>query len=198
MAIKNIAVFGIYPDQLTAEDAVDNLKDAGFRSTDISVLFPDNQGTKDFAHEKHTKAPEGAVAGGSSGAVIGGALGWLAGIGALAIPGIGPFIAAGPIMGMLGGIGVGGAIGGITGALIGLGIPEYEAKRYEGRIRRGGILLSVHCDDSSWAKRARTILQQTGAEDVASTGEARADFATTDKPMRRGGSVTGYDTGHGD
>jgi len=194
MAVKNIAVFGIYPDQLTAEDSVDNLKDAGFRSTDISVLFPDNQGTKDFAHEKHTKAPEGAVAGGSSGAVIGGALGWLAGIGALAIPGIGPFIAAGPIMGMLGGIGVGGAIGGLTGALIGLGIPEYEAKRYEGRIRRGGILLSVHCDDPNWAKRARNILYQTGAEDVASTGEAHADFAATDKPMRRGGSTTGYDS----
>jgi len=190
MAIKNIAVFGIYPDQLTAEDAVDNLKDSGFRSADISVLFPDNQGTKDFAHEKHTKAPEAAVAGGSSGAVLGGALGWLAGIGALAIPGIGPVIAAGPIMGMLGGIGVGGAIGGIAGALIGLGIPEYEAKRYEGRIRRGGILLSVHCDDSDWAKRARNILIQTGAEDVAATGEARADFATSDKPMRRGGNIT--------
>jgi len=198
MAIKNIAVFGIYPDQLTAEDAVDNLKDTGFRSTDISVLFPDNQGTKDFAHEKHTKAPEAAVAGGSSGAIIGGALGWLAGIGALAIPGVGAFIAAGPIMGMLGGIGVGGAIGGITGALIGLGIPEYEAKRYEGRIRRGGILLSVHCDDTDWAKRAKNILHQTGGEDVASTGEARADFAMTDKPMRRGGSITGYDTGHED
>jgi len=194
MALKNIAVFGIYPDQLTAEDAVDSLKDAGFRSTDISVLFPDNQGTKDFAHERHTKAPEGAVAGGSSGAVIGGALGWLAGIGALAIPGVGPFIAAGPIMGLLGGIGVGGAIGGVTGALIGLGIPEYEAKRYEGRIRRGGILLSVHCDDPSWAKRARNLLYQTGAEDVASTGESHGDFANTDKPMRRGGTVTGYDT----
>jgi hypothetical protein len=195
MAIKNIAVFGIYPDQLTAEDAVDSLKDAGFRSTDISVLFPDNQGTKDFAHERHTKAPEGAVAGGSSGAVIGGALGWLAGIGALAIPGAGPFIAAGPLMGMLGGIGVGGAIGGVTGALIGLGIPEFEAKRYEGRIRRGGILLSVHCDDPEWSKRARNILYQTGAEDIASTGEAHADFAATDKPMCRGGSMTSYDTG---
>jgi len=189
MAAKNIAVFGIYPDQLTAEDAVDTLKDIGFRSTDISVLFPDNQGTKDFAHEKHTKAPEVAVAAGSSGAVIGGALGWLAGIGALAIPGVGPFIAAGPIMGMLGGIGVGGTIGGLAGALIGLGIPEYEAKRYEGRIRRGGILLSVHCDDSDWAKRARNILYQTGAEDVSSTGEAKADFAKSDKPMSRSGPV---------
>jgi hypothetical protein len=185
MGAKNIAVFGIYPDQLTAEDAVDNLKDAGFRNTDISVLFPDNQGTKDFAHEKHTKAPEGAVAGGSSGAIIGGALGWLAGIGALAIPGIGPFIAAGPIMGMLGGIGIGSTIGGLAGALVGLGIPEYEAKRYEGRIHRGGILLSVHCDDELWAKQARTLLQQSGAEDVASTGESKADFAVSDKPTPR-------------
>lgn len=193
MALKNIAVFGIYPDQLTAEDAVDTLKNAGFRNTDISVLFPDNQGTKDFAHEKHTKAPEGAVTGGSSGAVIGGALGWLAGIGALAIPGVGPFIAAGPLMAVLGGIGVGTAIGGITGALIGLGIPEYEAKRYEGRIRRGSILLSVHCDDADWAHRAKNILSQTGAEDVASTGEAKADFAMSDKPARRGGTITGYD-----
>ncbi len=187
---KNIAVFGIYPDQLTAEDAVDTLKDSGFRSTDISVLFPDNQGTKDFAHEKHTKAPEGAVTGGSSGAIIGGALGWLAGIGALAIPGVGPFIAAGPIMGMLGGIGVGTAIGGLTGALIGLGIPEYEARRYEGRIRRGGILLSVHCDDPDWARRAKNILHQTGAEDVAAAGEAAADFATSDRPAVRPGLMT--------
>jgi len=184
---KNIAVFGIYPDQLTAEDAVDSLKDVGFRSTDISVLFPDNQGTKDLAHEKHTKAPEGAVTGGGSGAVIGGALGWLVGIGALAIPGAGPFIAAGPLMGMLGGIGVGTAIGGLTGALIGLGIPEYEARRYEGRIRRGGILLSVHCDDADWARRARNILHQTGAEDVAAAGEAAADFASSDRPMSRPG-----------
>lgn len=193
MAVKNIAVFGIYPDQLTAEDAVDTLKDSGFRNTDISVLFPDNQGTKEFAHEKHTKAPEGALTGGSSGAVIGGALGWLAGIGALALPGVGPFIAAGPLMAMLGGIGVGSAIGGLTGALIGLGIPEYEAKRYEGRIKHGSILLSVHCDDSDWARRAKNILSQTGAEDVASTGEAKADFATSDKPLRRSGAISQFD-----
>lgn len=192
---KNIAVFGIYPDQLTAEDAVDSLKDAGFRNTDISVLFPDNQGSKEFAHEKGTKAPEGAVAGGASGAVIGGALGWLAGIGALAIPGIGPFIAAGPIMGMLGGIGVGTTVGGITGALIGLGIPEYEAKRYEGRIRHGGILMSVHCDDDDWAKRARHILERSGAQDVASAGEAKADFAVSDKPLRRA-SLTREEINH--
>lgn len=185
MQTKNIAVFGLFPDQLTAEDAVETLKDSGFRSTDISVLFPETQGTKDLAHEKHTKAPEGAVTGGSSGAVIGGALGWLAGIGALAIPGIGPFVAAGPLMGMLGGIGVGSAVGGLTGALIGLGIPEYEAKRYEGRIQRGGILLSVHCDNSEWAKRAKEVLHKTGGEDIASAGEASADFAVTDRPMRR-------------
>jgi hypothetical protein len=189
MANRNTAVFGIYPDQLSAEDAVDTLKDAGFRNTDISVLFPDNQGSKDFAHEKATKAPEGAVTGGASGAVIGGALGWLAGIGALAIPGIGPFIAAGPIMGMLGGIGIGSTVGGLTGALIGLGIPEYEAKRYEVRIRRGGLLLSVHCDDANWTKRAKNILEQTGAEDIASTGEAKADFAVSDKPIPRAGVV---------
>lgn len=185
MAIKNIAIFGIYPDQLSAEDGVDKLREAGFRNTDVSVLLPDNEGTKDFAHEKQTKAPEGAVAGGTTGAVIGGALGWLVGIGALAIPGAGPFIAAGPIMGMLGGIGVGGTVGGLTGALVGLGIPEYEAKRYEGRIKRGGILLSVHCDDTDWARRARNILEQTGAEDIASTHEAKADFAVSDKPLPR-------------
>ncbi|MBI3281116.1 MAG: DUF3341 domain-containing protein [Acidobacteria bacterium] len=185
MATKNIAIFGIYPDQLSAEDGVDKLREAGFRNTDVSVLLPDNEGTKDFAHEKQTKAPEGAVAGGTTGAVIGGALGWLVGIGALAIPGAGPFIAAGPIMGMLGGIGVGGTVGGLTGALVGLGIPEYEAKRYEGRIKRGGILLSVHCDDTDWARRARNILEQTGAEDIASTHEAKADFAVSDKPLPR-------------
>lgn len=187
---RNIAVYGIFPDQLTAEDAVDSLKDAGFRNTDISVLFPDNQGSMDFAHEKGTKAPERAVAGGASGAVIGGALGWLAGIGALAIPGAGPFIAAGPIMGMLGGIGLGTTIGGVAGALIGLGIPEYEAKRYEGRIQRGGILMSIHCDDADWAKRAKNILNRSRAEDVAMAGEAPADFAVSNKPYERASALS--------
>jgi hypothetical protein len=191
MAGKNTAVFGIYADQLNAEDGVDTLKVAGFRNTDISVLFPDNEGTKDFAHEKNTKAPEGAVTGGASGAVLGGALGWLAGIGALAIPGVGAFIAAGPIIGMLGGVGVGGAVGGFTGALIGAGIPEYEAKRYEGRIRKGGILLSVHCDDSDWVKRAERILEQSGAEDIASASEAKADYAIADRPRPRSGDAVG-------
>jgi len=185
MAGKNTAVFGIYRDRTSVENAVDVLRQENFRNTDISVLFPENQGTKDFAHEKNTKAPEGAATGAGSGAVIGGTLGWLTGIGALAIPGVGPFIAAGPTVAALAGAGVGGAIGGITGALIGMGIPEYEAKRYEGRVKEGGILLSVHCDDSNWTKRAKDILKRTGAQDVSSTGEAGADFQKTDKPMPR-------------
>jgi hypothetical protein len=139
MANKNTAVFGIYPHQTSVENGIDALRAAGFSNTDISVLFPANEGTKDFAHEKHTKAPEGATTGAGTGAVLGGGLGWLVGIGALAIPGLGPFIAAGPIMAALAGIGVGGAVGGLTGALIGMGIPEYEAKRYEGRVKDGGF-----------------------------------------------------------
>jgi hypothetical protein len=185
MAGKNTAVFGIYRDRAAVENAVDVLRQEDFRNTDISVLFPDNQGTKDFAHEKNTKAPEGTATGATSGAVIGGGLGWLAGIGALAIPGVGPLIAAGPIVAALAGVGVGGAIGGVAGALIGMGIPEYEAKRYEGRVKEGGVLLSVHCDDSNWVKRAKEILERTGAQDVSSTGEASADFQKTDKPMQR-------------
>ena len=182
---KNTAVFGIYSSYRSAESAVDALRTAGFRNTDISVMFPENIGTKDFAYEKGTKAPQGAATGAGTGVVVGGAVGWLAGIGTLAIPGVGPFIAAGPIVAALAGVGVGGAIGGITGALIGLGIPEYEAKRYEGRIKEGGILLSVHCDDSNWTKRAKEILERTGAQDVSSSGEANADFQKTDKPMPR-------------
>lgn len=185
MAGKNTAVYGIYPNELSVESAVEALKEAGFRNTDISVLFADNRSNKDFAHEKNTKAPEGAAAGAGSGVVVGGALGWLAGIGALAIPGLGPFIAAGPIMGLLGGMGAGGVIGGITGALIGMGIPEYEAKRFEGRIKGGGVLLSVHCDSSDWVKRAKDILERTGATDIGSAGEASADYAKTDRPMPR-------------
>jgi len=185
MAGKNTAVFGIYRSRTAVESAVDRLRQENFRNTDISVLFPDNEGTKDFAHEKSTKAPEGTAAGATSGAVIGGGLGWLAGIGALAIPGLGPLIAAGPIVAALAGAGAGGVVGGITGALVGMGIPEYEAKRYEGRVKEGGILLSVHCDDSKWVQRAKEILEQTGAEDVSSTGETKGDWQNADKPMRR-------------
>src|SRR5580765_6505958 len=185
MAGKNTAVFGIYPTYSAVDAAVEALRLAGFRNTDISAMFPENVGTKDFAHEKGTKAPEGAAAGASTGAVVGGAVGWLAGIGALAIPGLGPFIAAGPIVAALAGAGVGGTLGGLTGALVGMGIPEYEAKRYEGRVKSGGILLSVHCDNSEWTKKAKQILEETGAEDVSSTGEAKADFSQSDRPMPR-------------
>jgi len=182
---KNTAVFGIYPHRESLEDGIVDLKTSGFRNTDISILYPENSGNKDLAHEKSSKAPEGIAAGVGTGAVLGGALGWLAGVGVLAIPGVGPFIAAGPIMAALAGVGVGSAVGGLTGAMIGAGIPEYEAKRYEGRIKSGGFLLSVHCDNSQWTKLAKAVLQRTGAEDISSTGEARADYAVTDKPTSR-------------
>ena len=185
MAGKNTAAFGIYRTTAEVDRAVDELQGAGFRTADISVLFPENEGTKDFAVKKNTKAPEGATTGAGTGAVLGGGLGLLAGIGALAIPGVGPFIAAGPIMAALAGAGAGGAIGGIAGALIGMGIPEFEAKRYEGRIKEGGILLSVHCDNSEWTSRAKKILEATGAHDVSSAGEASADFNKSDRPLNK-------------
>lgn len=171
MAGKNTAAFGIYRNGAEAERAADALVSAGFSSSDISVLMPDQQSTREFATEKNTKAPEGTTTGAISGGAIGGTLGLLAGIGALAIPGLGPFIAAGPIMGALAGIGAGGAVGGLVGALVGMGIPEYEAKRYEGRVKNGGVLLSVHCDSSEEVGRAKDILKETGAEDVSSAGE---------------------------
>lgn len=172
---KNKSVFGIYSNRSGVENAVTTLKDSGFQHSDVSVLLPENLGSREIATEKNTKAPEGATTGAGSGAVIGGTLGWLVGIGALAIPGLGPFIAAGPIMAALAGVGVGGAVGGVTGALVGMGIPEFEAKRYEGRLQKGGILVSVHCDTSEEVKRAKDILQSTGAEDISSAGEASAD-----------------------
>jgi len=178
MASKKTAVFGIYPAYASVEYGVDALRAAGFSNTDISVLFPENLGTKDFAHEKGTKAPEGAATGASTGVVLGGALGWLAGIGSLAIPGLGPFIAAGPIMAALAGAGVGGVVGGLTGALIGMGIPEYEAKRYEGRVKNGGILISIHANTSREVKEAKQILEETGAQDISSTSEASSDSKT--------------------
>jgi hypothetical protein len=183
--MSNTAVFGIYPTRESVEAAVAELKAAGFRNTDISVLAPQNVGTKDLAHSKATKAPEGVATGASSGAVIGGALGWLAGIGAIAIPNIGPFLAGGPIVAALAGIGALGAVGGIAGALIGFGIPEYEAKRYEGRVRSGGILVSVHADDGEWAKKSRAVLERTGAQEIGTTSETKGDFANAERPMPR-------------
>jgi hypothetical protein len=172
MAGKNTAVYGIYGSGEHAERAVDTLIAAGFASADISVLLPDTRTTRDFAHEKNTKAPEGTTTGAAAGGAIGGTLGVLAGVGALAIPGIGPFIAAGPIMAGLAGLGVGGAVGGLVGALVGMGIPEYEAKRYEGHVKNGGTLLSVHCNSSEQISRAKDLLKSTGATDIASTGES--------------------------
>jgi hypothetical protein len=183
--MANSVVFGILSTKEQVETAVDEMKREGFRNADISVLFPYNEGTKDFALEKGTKAPEGAAAGATSGAVIGGALGWLVGIGSLAIPGLGPFIAAGPIMALLSGVGVGAAVGGLTGALIGMGIPEYVATRYEGRIKGGCILLSVHADDSKWIQKAKKILETNGADDIAATGESKGDYANSDRPGDR-------------
>jgi hypothetical protein len=182
---KNTSVFGIYAIDTDLDQAVDELRMAGFLNTDVSVLVPENGGNKDLALEKNSKAPEGATAGAGTGAVVGGALGWLAGIGMLAIPGIGPFIAAGPILAALSGVGVGGAVGGIAGGLIGSGMPEYEAKRFEGRIHKGGALLSVHCNTAEREKTAKKILENTGAQDVASSGEAKADFAASHETRPR-------------
>jgi hypothetical protein len=168
------SVWGIYPTRLALEGGIDRLRENGFLSSDISVLLPENLGPKDLVTEKSTKAPEGATTGAGSGVLIGGALGWLAGIGALALPGLGPFIAAGPLMASLAGLGVGGVIGGITGALIGAGIPEYEAKRYEGRLMKGSILVSVHCDKHEEIEHAKEIMERTGGDDISVASEEPA------------------------
>jgi hypothetical protein len=190
MAGKNTAAFGIYDTTSAAERAVDQLIAAGFSNQDVSVLMADRQSSRDFAAEKNTKAPEGATTGAGVGGAVGGTLGLLAGIGALAIPGVGPLIAAGPIMATLAGLGVGGAVGGLVGALVGLGIPEYEAKRYEGRVKDGGVLLSVHCDSSDEVSRAKDILKATGADDISSSGEKSVSTHGVDTDRRgvdRGG-----------
>ena len=185
MSGKNTAVFGIYKSRAQAERAVDSIATAGFTHNAISVLLPDSQSSKEFAHEKNTKAPEGATAGATTGGAVGGTLGLLAGIGALAIPGVGPFIAAGPIMAALAGVGVGGAVGGLIGALVGMGIPEYEAKRYEGRVKDGGILLSVHCNSSDEVSKAKGMLKGTGAEDISSAGEKAVSSHGVERDMSR-------------
>ena len=179
MAKKSL--FCIIDSEERAASIVTQLKEAGFSSNDISALLPDKTGTKDFAHEQHTKAPEGATAGAGLGGLVGGALGWMAGIGALAVPGLGPFIAAGPIMGALSGVAVGGAAGGLVGVLIGYSIPEYEAKRYEGKIKDGNILVSIHTETSDDQFRARKTLERHNAKDIVTAGEedVPSDQATT-------------------
>ena len=189
MAGKNTAAFGIFSSHSAAENAVDRLRAAGFSHDDVSVLMADKQSSKDFAAEKNTKAPEGTATGVLSGGTVGGTLGLLAGLGALAIPGVGPLIAAGPIMGALAGLGIGGAVGGLVGALVGMGIPEYEAKRYEGRVNDGGVLVSVHCESSEEISRAKDVLKNAGGEDIASSGEKAVsthtdNTASLDTPAR--------------
>jgi hypothetical protein len=179
MADKRTSVFGIYSNAFATEGGVDALVRAGFAASNISVLMAHDASTKEFAHEKHTKAPEGTAAGAVAGGAIGGTLGLLAGIGAIAIPGLGPFIAAGPIMATLAGLGAGGAVGGVLGALTGLGLPEYEAKRYEGRVKNGGVLLSVHCDTSEQISRAKVVLKDSGAEDISSATEEKSPHHVT-------------------
>lgn len=176
---KNKSVFGVYGTRSNVESAVTTFKDAGFSNSDISVLLPDKAGSsKELVTENATKAPEGAAVGAGSGAAVGGALGWLVGVGALAIPGVGPVIAAGPIVAALAGIGVGGALGGFAGALIGVGIPEHEVEKYEGRLKKGGILLAVHCETGDQIRHAKRIMGASGAEDVASSGESAVDETT--------------------
>jgi hypothetical protein len=168
----NTVVYGIFDYKGELEECVTELKNASFRSDDVSVLMPSGGDQETFGHEKSTKAPEGAAIGTSAGAVFGGALGWLVGAGTVALaPAFGPLVAAGPILAALAGVGAGGALGGLAGALIGAGIPEYEAKRYENFLKKGGMLLSVHADDSKWADKAKRILEQSAAHDVAVTSE---------------------------
>lgn len=198
--MANTAVFGLYPDYCSVESSVDTLKDAGFRNTDISVLFPQHVVSKDLALAKGSKAPEEAAAGVKTGAMMGGTLGWLMGIGVLAIPGLGPFIAAGPMMAALekAGVAVGGAVGELTGAMVGLGIPEHQAKHYEGRVKGGGILLAVHSDDLDWTKRAKKILEQTGAQDISSTTVFSAADHKIDNPIGYTATGSGGDTTAGE
>jgi hypothetical protein len=182
---KNTSVVGIYQDRKTVSDAIGVLHNAGYRTTDISVLSSDNQGSKDFAHEKHTQAPKGAALGAAVGAVGGAALAFLVSIQSVAVAGLGALVAAGPLLAALAGAGAGGTLGWIVGWLAGLPLSEYVAKRYAGRIRRGGILVSVHCDTAEWCERAKRTLKDTGARDISSAAEAAADFGTTDKPTER-------------
>lgn len=182
------SVFCITKTTESAGVIIRRLKDAGFGDNDISVLLPDKSGTRDFAHEQHTKAPEGATTGASAGGVLGGTVGLLAGLGALAIPGLGPFIAAGPLLATLSGAALGAAVGGLTGALIGMGIPEFEAKRYEGKVSAGNVLISVLAADSDRERAARSIFEQAGAEDISSASTASTPGVTT--TMNRGGSTS--------
>ena len=183
---RNTSVIGVYEDRTTVSDAIAVLHNAGYRATDIAVLSSDNPGSKDFAHEKHTKAPQGAATGSAVGAAAGAAVAWFVSIQTVtATVGFAPLVAAGPVVAALAGAGAGGALGWVVGWLAGLRLPEYLAKRYAGRVRRGGILLSVHCDSPEWCDRAKKMLKDTGARDISSASETAADYGTTDKPTER-------------
>lgn len=173
------SVFAIAQSQEQAGLIVQRMKEAGFSANDISVLMPDKSGTRDFAHEQNTKMPEGAATGAGAGGIVGGTLGLLAGIGALAIPGVGPLIAAGPIMATLSGAAVGATVGGLTGALIGLGIPELEAKRYEGKLRAGGILMAVHVENDDEEEKARSVFENHGCDEISSASESKTGGRTS-------------------
>jgi len=181
----NTSVMGIYPDRTTVSDALNVLNKAGYRATDISVLSSDNQGSKDFAHQKHTKALHGAAIGAAAGALVGAALAWFISTQPVTVTALGPLVTAGPVLAALAGAGVGGTLGWIVGLLAGLSLTEYVAKRYAGRIRHGGILLSVHCDSPEWCDRARKTLKDTGARDISSAPESAADYGTTNRPTER-------------
>jgi hypothetical protein len=185
---ENIVVLGIFKSRNELEHCVEQLKNEGFRNADVSALFQSTSSSKEFAHEAGTKLPEGASTGALSGAAIGGTLGWLAGIGALAIPGVGPLIAAGPIMAALAGVGIGGSVGGLTGALVGFGIPEYEAKRYEGAVKSGGTLVSVHCDNDEWKDKAEGILKECGAENISNTNASSSESGEGKRPHLQAGN----------
>lgn len=197
MWAKNKAVFGIYASAEQTERAVNSLIQDGFASQDVSVLMPDQSSSREFAHHKDTKAPEGVTAGATAGGVVGGTLGVLVGLGTLAIPGLGPLLAAGPIVAGLAGLGAGGTVGGFIGALVGMGIPEYEARRYEGQVKDGGILLSVHCETPGEMLRAREILTGTGATDIASSAESSADAPTAAPRARPSGAAEARDPNAG-
>jgi hypothetical protein len=190
---KNTSVIGIYQDRTTVSDAIDVLHKAGYRATDISVLSSDNQGSKDFAHEKHTKALTGAAVGAAIGAMFGAALAWLFSIQTVTITGLGALGAAGPVVAAVAGFGAGGVVGWIVGLLAGMRVPQYVARRYAGRIRRGGFLMSVHCDSPEWCERAKKTLKNTGAWDISSATEAASDYGTTDKPTERAPEYVGHD-----
>jgi hypothetical protein len=182
---KNTSVMGIYPDRTTVSDAINVLHKTGYRATDISVLSSDNQGSKDFGLEQRTRALEGAATGAAVGAVVGAALAWFASTQNVTVPNLAPLVAAGPVLAALAGAGAGGLLGWVVGLLAGVCLPEYVAKRYAGRIRRGGILMSVHCDSREWSDRAKKALKSTGARNISSTSESAADYGTTDQPTER-------------